>query len=368
MWPIMESILAFLVAAVTLKIVFPLAPKIGLVDHPGERRKVHRGAVPPIGGIAIFAGLLAASLTLDHWNSTLVFGLAGAAVLVIVGALDDRFALGHRLRFGAQIAAALLLVIGAEAQLHNLGNLLGFGDIHLGFLAIPFTVFAMVGIINAFNMIDGIDGLAASLALIAMLSTLALLPETGALTFLFPVVMAATVPFLMCNLEACCCKGRKVFLGDAGSMLLGYMVVWGLITASQGSPAADGGAALAGSGTLDPVVALWLIALPLMDTFSVMGHRMLSGNSPFAADKGHLHHLLARIYGSTRTALLLMLVGAVALASIGLAAQLLHMPEPLMFYGALGIFGVFVIFRRQAQRIYVAVRRRRRQQLASQLA
>lgn len=366
MGPIAESLLAMIVAAIALKILFLLAPKIGLVDHPGERRKVHREAVPPIGGLAIFSGLLAACLMLDTWDSTVAFGLAGAAVLVIIGGLDDRFALGHRLRFGAQIAAALLLVIGAGAQLHGLGNLLGFGDIQLGFVAIPFTVFAVVGVINAFNMIDGIDGLAASLALVALISTLALLPAGGALTFLIPVVMAATVPFLVCNLELFFCKGRKVFLGDAGSMLLGYMVVWGLITASQGVPATDATPAI--PGTLAPSMALWLIALPLMDTFSVMGRRVLAGNSPFAADKGHLHHLLARIYASTRVALLLMLVAGVALAGIGLAAQLLHVPEPLMFYGGLAVFGIFVAFRRKAQRLYVVVRRRRRQQLVSDAA
>jgi UDP-GlcNAc:undecaprenyl-phosphate GlcNAc-1-phosphate transferase len=164
------------------------------------------------------------------------------------------------------------------------------------------------------------------------------------------VVMAAMVPYLMCNLEIWRCRGRKVFLGDAGSMLLGYFVVWTIITASQNA------------GAMSPVTALWVIALPLMDTINVMGRRMLRGNSPFTADKCHLHHLLARIYGSTRTALLLMLLAAMSLAGMGAGGQLAGVSEPVMFGGGVGVFLAYVAVQRHAQRLYMSMLRRRRQQ------
>lgn len=160
---------AFLASGFALWVMYSIAPRVGLLDHPTERRKIHGNPVPLIGGIAIFYGLLLARMALEPPNpQQWLFGLLGCKVLVVIGVLDDHSGLGARVRLLAQTVAALLMTLGAGVTLHSLGDLLGFGPIELGPLAVPFTVFAVVGIINAFNMVDGIDGLAGGLVLIAL--------------------------------------------------------------------------------------------------------------------------------------------------------------------------------------------------------
>jgi UDP-GlcNAc:undecaprenyl-phosphate GlcNAc-1-phosphate transferase len=224
--------------------------------------------------------------------------------------------------------------------LTSLGNLLGFGPIELGPLAIPFTVFAAVGIINAMNMIDGIDGLAGGLALMVLIILLILAPAIGPTQVMMLTTIAALLPYMLCNLELPGCRQRKVFLGDAGSMLLGYLIVWALIDSTK-SP-----------GGIQPVTAIWLVAIPLSDTLAVMGRRMLQARHPFSADRGHLHHLLARIFHSTRKALVLMLVSAGLLAGLGLVGLILQVPEPVMFYSSMLIFTLYLIAVYATRRLY----------------
>lgn len=349
-------------------ILHPLAPRLGLMDHPGERRKIHRHSVAPIGGVCIFFGLMAALLADGVPSPQVGIGLLGAAVLVLIGALDDRFSLGYRTRMLTQIGAALILTVGAGVHLESLGNLLGTGPIELGLMAIPFSVFAVVGIINAFNMIDGIDGLAGGLVLVALVGLLLTQPLPSAMVvFLVPLICLALLPYLACNLGLHGFKHRKIFLGDAGSMLLGYVVAWALIDATQ--PSLAGGltashpyvsAASQGQG-IAPITAIWLVALPLMDTFNVMGRRLLRRRSPFKADRGHLHHLLTRTTGSPRRALVIMLSLAVVLATPAIILQDLGFAEPWLFYSAIAVFIAYVLAQSHVPRFYQGLQRRRRQ-------
>ncbi|RKT45280.1 undecaprenyl-phosphate alpha-N-acetylglucosaminyl 1-phosphate transferase [Thiocapsa rosea] len=346
---ILDMVVAFLICSVVLAALYPLAPMIGLMDHPGERRKVHRNSVPPIGGIAIFSGLAASTLLALPFTAPHLYGMAGAALLVVVGAFDDRFGLGPRVRLVAQVAAALLLTLGCGVTLTSLGNLLGFGPIDLGVFSVPFTVFAMVGVINAVNMIDGIDGLAGGLILIALGTLLLLAPEIGPIQILLLTTIAALIPYLVCNLELFGVTGRKIFLGDAGSLLLGYILVWALVDAAGPS------------GSIDPVTALWLVAIPLMDTLRVMGRRILQGVSPFSADAGHLHHFLSRVFHSTRKALLVMLATAILLTGVGVFGLLNQIGETVMFYAALSIFVAYLLVARYVHSLSQALEQQSRQ-------
>ncbi|WP_296808383.1 undecaprenyl-phosphate alpha-N-acetylglucosaminyl 1-phosphate transferase [Thiocapsa sp.] len=345
---ILDMVVVFLVSSVALAALYPLAPMIGLMDHPGEQRKVHRHSVPPIGGIAIFSGLVASTLLSLPITASHLYGMAGAALLVLVGALDDRFGLGPRVRILAQVIAALILTLGCGVTLTSLGDLLGFGPIDLGVLSVPFTVFAMVGVINAVNMIDGIDGLAGGLILIALGTVLLLAPEIGPIQVLLLATIAAIIPYLICNLELFGVTKRKVFLGDAGSLLLGYILVWALVDAA--GPA----------GSIDPVTAIWLIAIPLMDTLRVMGRRILQGVSPFSADAGHLHHFLSRVFHSTRKAMILMLAAAIILTGMGVFGFLNQIGEAVMFYAALSIFVAYLLVARYVHSLSRALEQQRR--------
>ncbi len=349
-------LLTFLVSAAMLAALIPLAPLLGLLDRPAERRKAHAGSVPLIGGVAIFTALLASSLFLLPIDRTTLFGLIGGGLLVIVGVVDDRFGLGPKTRLAAQAGAALLLSLGAGVTLTSVGDILGFGPIGLGPLAVPVTVFATVGIINAFNMIDGIDGLAGGLALIALGALLLLAPEMGSSQIITLMAIAALTPYLICNLGLLGYAGGKIFLGDAGSMLLGYIVVWAMIDAAGSQR------------SIEPVTALWFVAIPLVDTLGVMVRRMLQGKSPFTADRSHMHHLLMRILGSARKTLALMLSMAVALAGVGVVGHIHQVDPSVMFYAGFVLFVVYAIFLGNAQRLHRKALRLRRPPLAEEQA
>ena len=348
-------VLSFLVSFTMLIALMPLAPRLGLVDHPGERRKTHADSVPLIGGIAIFTALLASSLLLPIDRTTL-FGLIGGCLLVVVGAVDDRFGLGPKVRLAAQAGAALLLSVGGGVTLTSVGDILGFGPIDLGPLAVPLTVFAVVGIINAFNMIDGIDGLAGGLVLVALGALLLMAPEMGSSQVITLTAIAALIPYLICNLGLLGYRGSKIFLGDAGSMLMGYIVVWAMIDAAGSQR------------SIEPVTALWFVAIPLVDTLGVMVRRMLQRKSPFTADRSHMHHLLMRIVGSPRKTLTLMLSMAVALAGVGIAGHIHQVDPSVMFYAGFVLFVLYAIFLGTVQQLHRRALRLRRPLLAEDKA
>ena len=333
------GLLALLLSALSLRLLLQVAPQTKLMDYPGDRRRIHREAVPRIGGLAIFSGILASLVAVPLLTRAEQYGLSGAALLVLVGALDDRYHLGARLRLVAQIGAGLLLTLGGGVVITDLGDLLGGGPLLLGTWAVPFTVLAIVGLINAFNMVDGIDGLAGGLTMIALGSLLFFLPMGSGTYLLLISTLAALVPYLICNLELCRCP-CKVFLGDAGSMLLGYLIVWGLIEASR-SP-----------GGIMPITAIWLTAVPLMDTLAVIMRRLKNGRHPFNADRGHLHHLLARHFHSTPNALILLLLLATLSAGMGIMGLALGIAEAHMLYLAMGIFALYLWTLGKVPKIY----------------
>ena len=341
-------IVAVIAAAVTwiaLHIMSSVAYRIGLLDHPNQARKKHQQSTPLVGGIAIYSGLAAALLLSTPTTQELYFLLAGA-VLIVIGGLDDRFELGVRSRLLAQLTAALIMTLGAGVVIESLGDLFGLGEIKLGLWAVPFTVFATIGVINAFNMIDGIDGLAGSLTLLALFGMGYLCWSGGqAMPTLLWVTVLALIPYLICNLQLPGGRHKKVFLGDAGSMLLGLIVVWLLVELSQQT-----------QPVLSPVTALWLIAIPLLDTLTVMVRRLGCGLSPFHPDRRHLHHVLVRATHNARQTLLLILLMGTTLAGVGLLGQEFHVPEAVMFYGGVGLL---IIYYRLLSRPWILFRQLR---------
>lgn len=319
--------IAALATVILVRWCAPLAQRIGLVDRPGGHRN-HRGAVPLVGGIAMFCGFMFGVLLLDYPLSPYRPLFAGAALLVIIGVLDDFHELRPLTRFVAQTVAALLMALWGGVWLQDLGALTGPQTLTLGLWALPLTVFATVGGINAFNMIDGADGLAGGLALIAiMLLALAALITGGADLPLLLLLAAVTTGFLVFNLRYPGHPRSSVFMGDAGSLFLGFTLVWFLVAHSQG----DG-------RSIAPVSALWLIALPLCDTVCIMGRRLLRGRSPFLADRGHLHHLLPALGLSGAASVALLLALSALLGAIGLLAPRWGVPEHGLFFAFVGLF------------------------------
>ncbi|OOG66249.1 undecaprenyl-phosphate alpha-N-acetylglucosaminyl 1-phosphate transferase [Rhodanobacter sp. B04] len=306
-----RMLLACLVAACTsalaIAVLRRLAIPLGLVDHPNER-KHHVGSVPLVGGLAIFMGVLAGALCYGRFHTFLNTLLSTAAVLALLGALDDRFDLSVRVRLLVQTIAILAVIASTGVYVHTLGHIYGY-ELELGWLGIPLTVVAVIGLLNAFNMMDGIDGLAGSLALVSIAAIVMFagpLPLHSGMA-LMTLLAAAVIPYLAANLGF---MGRKIFMGDAGSMFVGYLLAWALIHMSQ-EP-----------GTrLSPVNVLWCVALPVLDTFAVMYRRLRQGKSPFKPDRGHIHHILLRAGLSSRATLIALVALAASIAFVGSVAR-----------------------------------------------
>jgi len=320
-----------LVTIILVYILSPLARRIGLVDTP-RAHKAHEGQVPLVGGLAMFCGFLLAVLVLPASLAAFRPLFAGLALLVIVGLLDDFRELGPNSRFVAQIGAGLIMVFWGGLSITTLGPLIGDWELQPGLVTVPFTVFAVVGVINAMNMQDGIDGLAGAQALIAF-STLAWTAFSGGATahgVVLLVLASVTIGFLAFNLRLPGRPRAMVFMGDAGSMFLGFALAWFVVDLSQPP-----------DRTLAPVTALWILAVPLMDTVCILLRRMARGRSPFLADREHLHHLLQAAGFSVAGSVILVMIIAACLAVGGLAAQYLGVPDRYMFVGFLILFALY---------------------------
>lgn len=326
------SLLATILMVVVLR---PLAVRVGLVDVPNER-KSHRTPTPLVGGIAIFAGLVIGfALCRDGpipLSQRSVYSFFGAgALLVLVGLVDDFLELSPAVRFVAQVVAALAMIFGAGVYLKDLGAMAPGGDLlPLGILAVPFTVFATLGVINALNMCDGLDGLSGSLTLTSLsgLILAAYIWGVPADTALLPILGTAIAGFLLFNLRLLGRERASIFMGDAGSMFLGLSLTWYAIALSQGETRA-----------LPPAAALWFLMIPIFDAVSMMLRRIMKGRSPFAADREHLHHIFL-LAGYTVNETVLVMTGVASCGVfVGLSAIYFQVPE-LVVAGAFLLTGI----------------------------
>jgi UDP-GlcNAc:undecaprenyl-phosphate GlcNAc-1-phosphate transferase len=327
MYTLPVFLVAFLASVATIVCVKPLAVYVGLVDKPGGH-KAHDNHVPLVGGVAIFVSLslawfLAPRLGLSSINS--VFAAAGG-LLFMVGLVDDRRPLSVRLRFAVQIIAASLLIY-SNVVIVDLGYLLGDTPFALHWLAVPVTIIATVGAINALNMIDGMDGLAGSVSWVSfMLLTIVAFSSSNLLQILILLcVLGGLSGFLAFNMPLPGRARAHIFMGDAGSTLLGFLLANSLIVLSQGEYRA-----------MAPVTAVWIFAVPLLDTLGVMLRRVWLGKSPFSADRGHIHHLLLDAGFRVRHAVLLIALLQTVLGGVGLFIDYVNAPELL----SLALFGV----------------------------
>ena len=360
----MEGLIVLLLAgaasAACIRVMIGLAPRIGLIDHPGEHKQ-HEHITPFVGGFGVVAALLVAVVALFiHYPGQGVAWLsllACSVVMFLVGLADDRWKLSFRIRLVVQAALAFLMVYGGGVSLTSLGDLVFVGDISLGALAVPFTVFATIGGINAQNMVDGIDGLAGTVAtgtlvLVALLTGIA---GSGATHLLAMAMLGGVGGFLWFNLRHGKQHRARTFMGDNGSMMLGFIVVWLLITLTQhtGFDLSDD----PGQGALiSPVAALWLFAIPLVDTLSVMLRRVAMGQSPFTPDRNHLHHLLQR--AGFRVEDVVTAIGLLhfTLGGLGVMALVWGAPEGVMFIAFLLVFAGYLILTARPWRFVPALR------------
>lgn len=279
----------FLIVFVAIFCLAQLAPRLGLIAIPGEHR-THESPTPVVGGIAMFIGVSIAIVFASPGHLAL---LPSIALLILVGVLDDRLNLPSWSRFIAQGLAAYMMIKFSGTQLSSLGHLIPEQEILLSGWSTPLTIFAVIGVINAVNMSDGLDGLAA--ALISLLLLILIVIEAPS-DVLIELTLASLLAFLFWNIRVFRSTAR-VFMGDAGSTMLGLLVAFFLIQSSQRP-----------HEIIHPTMALWLLALPLIDAVSVLLIRPLRGNSPFSADQIHYHHLIQKRGFSVNATLLIVLL------------------------------------------------------------
>jgi UDP-GlcNAc:undecaprenyl-phosphate/decaprenyl-phosphate GlcNAc-1-phosphate transferase len=305
------------------------APACGLIDHPGGR-KAHSRAVPLVGGLAIFIALVATSWAfgVDPRASHFLFALL---IVVAAGLWDDLRDISPRLKFASQIAACVVMIWGAGVELRSVGDLLGWRPIGLWIFAAPMTIFAIVGVVNSINMMDGVDGLAGSLGLVAFAWYAAIAAGSGLeAQFRMAVIFCGTIAgFLLFNLRFPWQQHARAFLGDAGSLMIGFALGWFAIDLTQGP-----------GRTLAPIGALWVLLLPLADCVSLMARRVRRGKSPFVADRQHIHHYL-QARGFRHGQAIAILVGLSAVfGAVGYIGWRLELAEYALFWPF--FFGFFI--------------------------
>lgn len=307
---LISLLILFLFSSAFLLVARKLALHVGLVDKPNFRKR-HSGLVPLVGGISIYVGTV--FYFIFHWNelNQPAIYLFCAGVLVLVGALDDRFDISVKIRASIQAMVAIIMMLVGDLYLKSLGMILGPWELVLGFSGYLVTLFAVWAAINAFNMVDGIDGLLGGLSCVTFGSMAILLYLDGqpALGMWCIAIIVITLPYILLNLGLFGPQ-YKVFMGDAGSTLIGFTVIWILLQSTQGV-----------GHPLNPVTALWVIAIPLMDMVATMYRRIRKGQSPFTADRQHIHHIIMRSGFTPREAFVLITLSAAVLAAIGIVGE-----------------------------------------------
>lgn len=351
----------FIVALIStwwiFKKVLRVALEKNIVDNPGAR-KLQRTPVPVLGGIAVFFGMIVSlvvtRLAFDTYSLFAIMGVM--TIMLYVGTMDDILSLSPKLRLFFEIAVVLLLIYCNHYSIDDFHGLWGINQIP-GWLAVPFTVFACVGVINAVNMIDGVNGLSSGYCIMACVffAIAFIISDDRDASSLAVLAIGALIPFFCHNVFG---KKSKMFIGDGGSLLMGTVMSTFIIGALNiNSPLAN---------MVKPdfsVVAfvLAVLAMPVFDCVRVIFSRILRGTSPFYADRTHFHHLLIDI-GFSHVGTSMVEIGLnVLIVLIWWISYYLGASINLQFYivvilGVLFTFGIYSFLRHQESKNSVIYR------------
>ncbi len=308
---IITVICAFLITFTTTPIARVIAFKVGAVDIPRDNRRMHKKPIPRMGGLAIFLGFAITVIVFCDQTLENTGLLLGAMLLVVVGIFDDIYSIPALLKLLLQLVSAAIAVL--------MGNVINgvtlFGNyIDFGSFAIPLSILWIAALINAVNLIDGLDGLSCGVSAISSLSLLFsafFLPEPSITIILLIASLAGScIGFLPFNFNP-----ASIFMGDTGSMFLGYTLA---VISIQGF------------FKIDALLSFWIpflvFALPILDTTCAFTRRILHGKSPFSADRGHIHHKLIDM-GFTQKQSVMILYSICGI--LGVSAVLFAMDKPV---------------------------------------
>ena len=288
----------FILSIVFVKLLIKYAPKLGLQDVPNAR-SAHKVVIPKSAGIgfvsAVFVGQI--FFNFDHFFDHIFLYIA-ILIVMLTGLYDDKYDIRPRVKFIFIILAATIVVLNG-IRIDTLGNYFGYEFSLPLFLAGIFTVFAIVGFTNALNLMDGLDGLAGGLSVIMLtiFFAIGLMNHDSFMVSLSASFIAAVLAFLIFNWNP-----AKIFMGASGSLTLGFVISI---------------LAVKSLAYLSPASVLFIVGLPLIDTFTVVRRRLQRGQSPFVADRNHLHHFLYKTKLHVRFSVMMLLYIQLAISIIG---------------------------------------------------
>jgi UDP-GlcNAc:undecaprenyl-phosphate GlcNAc-1-phosphate transferase len=296
-----------------------------LIDVPDNRRKVHDIPKPLVGGLGMLVMVsLSAIIFVPPADLNLRGFYSSAILLAIIGFLDDFGDIHYRWKFTAQTVAATIMIYYSKTILHSFGNILSLGPVELGVFAIPITILSTIGVINAINMIDGLDGLAGGFSLIAFISfaILAYINGEMELMLLSLSLCGAVMGFLKYNWFP-----STLFMGNAGSFFLGFSLTFLAISITQ-----------KGDSLVPPVAPLLILAVPIVDTVTVMIKRIIKSKNPFFPDKSHFHHELLNLGLTPKGAVKVILILSIGFSLFAILGTIFKVFEYYMFLVFLAYF------------------------------
>lgn len=325
----MHIMSAFLLSIVLIPPSVPIAWRLGLIDAP-QGRRAHVGEIPRTGGLAMFVAFMVPVLDLGSQFREVWCLVLGLTLLVAAGVADDRLELRPQSKLVAQVAAVMVMIVPGPHLLPLSGLLDGSEWLLPEWLLIVaeffLTTLFMVGVINAINMVDGVDGLAGCIVAAALLWIVIIAGAVGrpVITSCTLILLFATLGFLVFNMRHPWRRSAAVFMGDAGSMMLGACVAFFIVLLAESQ-----------SGEAVPLpFLLWIIALPVFDMVIITGRRIAAGRSPVSGDREHLHHLLLRAGVPVGKATAVIAVAGFCLGGCGALAWWLK-AAPATMLGAL---------------------------------
>lgn len=357
----MKIALQILIAVVTAFVavnwiffkILRIAKEKQIVDNPNAR-KLQKSPIPVLGGIAVFFGMVAGALAglavqpllgISFDSTNFVVILSGAILMLYVGAMDDTIGLTPKSRFIIEILTLLGVIYASGLCVDDLHGLWGVGHISW-WIAVPLTIFGGVGIINAINMIDGVNGLSSGLCITCSFLFGWSFFKTGdiANSMMAFTVAAALVPFFFHNVFG---EKSRMFIGDAGTMTMGFLLTWFVIVLQNGR--VDLWEKAFGHEVNLIALVLAILSVPIFDTVRVMFMRIMKGESPFHPDKTHLHHVFVRMgISHTITALIEITIGLIVTGAWELFVHL-GLSVNWQLYGviivsAILVWGVYFFF------------------------
>jgi UDP-GlcNAc:undecaprenyl-phosphate GlcNAc-1-phosphate transferase len=269
---------AFAISFLLVPVVMFAANSSGAVAMPG-RRHIHSHPTPKFGGVAIASAVLIISPFIFPIDKVIGSYLLSSAVMLFLGIMDDVRGADWKVKSVFSAIATAVFIFGSDLWITNLGDLFGFGEIHLGDWGIPFTFLAIFGVVNAINLIDGLNGLACGVSSIAFVAFAVFASMSGNSTVLYLSLcsLGATLGLFRYNYPR-----ARIFMGDSGTMFIGFSIAAMSLMLTQVE------------GKISPMVPVIILAVPIYDTLRVFIIRVINKRSPFLGDKTHLHHLMMR--------------------------------------------------------------------------